>query len=146
MSRNICPRCKGESIIVDNPADATQYLCAGCEIKIYTELHAVMDQYGLDKESAYEYLKTNRISCDADQDNSRMEELTDKIAEHFCSDLCRHPHRTDISQDELDDICCECQIGKFVCDILNEHERFVSGRKQESAWASKLMNRFMAVR
>lgn len=76
MSRNICPRCKGESIIVDNPADATQYLCAGCEIEMYAELHAVMDRYGIDKESAYEYLKTNKFYCDGDQDNSRMEELT----------------------------------------------------------------------
>lgn len=78
MSRNICPRCKGESIIVDNPADATQYLCAGCEIEIYNELHAVMDQYGFDKESAYEYLKTNGSYCDVDQDKSRMKDLTDK--------------------------------------------------------------------
>lgn len=76
MSRNICPRCKGASIIADNPADATQYLCAGCEIEMYAELHAVMDRYGLDKESAYEYLKTNKFYCDGDQDNSRMEELT----------------------------------------------------------------------
>lgn len=78
MSINICPRCKGESIIVDNPADATQYLCAGCEIEMYAELHTVMDRYGLDKESAYEYLKTNMVTCDADQDKSSMKELTDK--------------------------------------------------------------------
>lgn len=67
MSKNICPRCKGESIIVDNPADATQYLCAGCEIEMYAELHVVMDRYGLDKESAYEYLKTNKFYCDVKQ-------------------------------------------------------------------------------
>ena len=53
----------------------------------------------------------------------RMEEIIDKMAEHFCGSLCRHPYRTDITQNELDDICFECQMEKFVCDILNENER-----------------------
>lgn len=78
MSINICPRCKGESIIVDNPADATQYLCAGCEIEMYAELYAVMNRYGIDKESAYKHLKANMAYCDVDQDKSSMKELTDK--------------------------------------------------------------------
>ena len=74
MSKNICPRCKGESIIVDNPVDATQCLCAGCEIEIYAELRTVMDRYGLDKESAYEYLKTNKFYCDVKQESEQYEE------------------------------------------------------------------------
>lgn len=114
MSKNICPRCKGESIIVDNPADATQYLCAGCEIKIYTELHAVMDQYGLDKESAYEYLKTNRISCDADQDNSRMKELTDKHKRMTNADRIRTMSDEDLAMNMM----CpnENGLGEIECD------------------------------
>lgn len=114
MSRNICPGCKGESIIVDNPADATQYLCAGCEIKIYTELHAVMDQYGLDKESAYEYLKTNRIPCDADQDNSRMKELTDKHKRMTNADRIRAMSDEDLAMNMM----CpnENGLGEIDCD------------------------------
>ena len=88
MSINICPRCKGESIIVDNPADATQYLCAGCEIEMYAELHAVMNRYGLNKESAYEYLKTNRIVCDTDKNKSRIEELRKAVDEITSDDYC----------------------------------------------------------
>lgn len=66
MSKNICPRCNGKSIIIDNPADTTQHLCAGCEIEMYAELHAVMNRYGIDKESAYEHLKANISYYDAD--------------------------------------------------------------------------------
>lgn len=69
---------------------------------------------------------------------SKIEEITDNMAEHFCNNLCWHPKRTDISQEQLEDICCECQMGKYMCDILNESER-----KRESAWTRKLMSRFM---
>lgn len=77
---------------------------------------------------------------------SRMEELTDKMAEHFCGNLCRHPYRTDISQDQLDDICDECQMGEFICDILNEHNHEELGNKQKSEWTRNLMEKFMVVR
>ena len=96
MSINICPRCMGKSIIVDNPTDTTQYLCVGCEIEMYAELHAVMNRYGIDKESAYKHLKANMAYCDVDQDNSSMKELTGKHRRMTNADRIRS-----FSDDEL---------------------------------------------
>lgn len=75
----------------------------------------------------------------------RMEEIIDKMAEHFCGSLCWNPHRTDITQNELDDICFECQMQKFVCDILNENERIRADKRQMPIWYSRIMGKFMEV-
>ena len=111
MSKNICPRCNGESIIIDNPADTTQHLCAGCEIEMYAELHTVMNRYGIDKESAYEHLKANMAYCDADQDKSSMKELTDKHrrmanAGVYCSVCHKKVYKTDYANQKIKSKYC----------------------------------------
>ncbi len=56
MSKNICPCCKGKAEYLDIEAEYSEYLCVGCEIKMYDELHAVMDKLNMNKEQAYCYL------------------------------------------------------------------------------------------
>lgn len=48
-----------------------------------------------------------------------MDEITMEMMEYICDNLCRHPREVE-DQDELDDICAECEMGQFVCDILNQ--------------------------
>lgn len=50
-----------------------------------------------------------------------MDKLTTEMMEHICDNLCKHPNRVDITQEELDEVCDECKMGKFVCDILNTY-------------------------
>ena len=50
-----------------------------------------------------------------------MDKLTTEMMEHICDNLCKHPIRVGQIQEELDDICAECKMGKFVCDILNTY-------------------------
>ena len=50
-----------------------------------------------------------------------MDKLTTEMMEHICDNICMHPIRVGQTQDELDDICAECKMGKFVCDILNTY-------------------------
>lgn len=52
---------------------------------------------------------------------NNMDKITTEMAEHFCDELCRHPFRTDITQEQLDEICDGCEMGKYICCILNEH-------------------------
>ena len=59
-------------------------------------------------------LKKQRAAVD-------MDKLTKEMMEHICDNLCKHPIRVGQTQDELDDICAECKMGKFVCDILNTY-------------------------
>lgn len=40
------------------------------------------------------------------------------MMEHLCDNLCYLP-KTVTNQEELDCICAECKMGKFICDILN---------------------------
>lgn len=50
-----------------------------------------------------------------------VDKLTTEMMEHICDNICKHPCRTDIDQEELEEICAECKMGKFVCDICNEY-------------------------
>lgn len=54
---------------------------------------------------------------------SDMDEITTKMMEHICDNICKYPIRVGHTQDELEDICAECKMGKFVCDILNTYNR-----------------------
>lgn len=51
-----------------------------------------------------------------------MDKLTTEMMEHICDNLCKHPCNAK-DQEELDEICAECIMGKFVCSILNAHNR-----------------------
>lgn len=54
-----------------------------------------------------------------------MEQITTEMMEHICDNLCKHPSRPDITQEELDAICDECKMGEYVCSILNTHNELV---------------------
>lgn len=56
MSKNICPRCKGKAEYLDITRKYSSFLCVGCEIAIYFQLHDIMATESLDKEKAYQYL------------------------------------------------------------------------------------------
>lgn len=52
-----------------------------------------------------------------------MDAITTEMMEHICDNICKHPCRTDIDQEELEEICADCKMGKFVCDILNQYNK-----------------------
>ena len=61
-----------------------------------------------------------------------MDKITTEMMEHICDNLCMHPIRVGQTQDELDDICAECKMGKFVFDILNTYNRLNDFDKTQS--------------
>lgn len=54
---------------------------------------------------------------------TKMDKITTEFAEHICDNLCRYPHL--LNEEELEDKCLMCEMGKFICDILNEHNRIL---------------------
>lgn len=54
-------------------------------------------------------------------EQTKMDTITTEMAEHICDKLCRFP--MEMEQEELDEHCCECKMGRFICDILNEYNR-----------------------
>lgn len=55
------------------------------------------------------------------EEDSDMEKITTEFAEYICDKLCKHPYECD--QEELEEICAECRMGKFICDVCNEYNR-----------------------
>lgn len=50
---------------------------------------------------------------------NEMDKITTEMAEYICDKLCIYPQTK--QEDELEEICCECEMGKFVCDICNKY-------------------------
>lgn len=61
-----------------------------------------------------------------------MENIVDSMAEYICDNVCKHPVKC-TSEEELDDICCECNLGRYVCDILNTYNQVNDFEKSQSA-------------
>ena len=51
-----------------------------------------------------------------------MDKITEEMMEHVCDYLCRFPWEI-FDQEEMDAICDNCEMGKHVCNILNEYNR-----------------------
>lgn len=49
---------------------------------------------------------------------NNMDAITTAMMEHVCDNLCRHPRATK-DEEELEEICAGCEMGKYVCEILN---------------------------
>lgn len=56
-----------------------------------------------------------------ENNESAMDKITTEMAEHVCDNLCRFPR--EMEQEELEEHCCECRMGEFICNILNEYNR-----------------------
>lgn len=50
-----------------------------------------------------------------------MDGITTEMMEHICDDLCKYPDQ--LSKKGLEDKCAECKMERFVCDILNHHNK-----------------------
>jgi hypothetical protein len=44
---------------------------------------------------------------------TEIDRLTDEMMGYVCDNLCRHPRQAR-DQEKLEDICAECNLGKFV--------------------------------
>lgn len=50
-----------------------------------------------------------------------IDKLTTEMMEHICDNICKHPIKVGQTQEQLEDICAECKMGKFVSAILNTY-------------------------
>ena len=56
-------------------------------------------------------------------EKNEMQEVILKMMEHICDNLCVHPKRTDIAEEELENICADCEMDQYVGNILNTYDR-----------------------
>lgn len=55
------------------------------------------------------------------EEDGDMDKITTEFAEFICDKLCKYPCVCD--QEELDEHCDECKLGKFICDICNTYNK-----------------------
>ena len=55
-------------------------------------------------------------------EQNEMEKIVTPMMEQICDHLCRFPWETERRED-LEEICANCQIQQYVCDILNTYNR-----------------------
>ena len=47
-----------------------------------------------------------------------IDNITTEMMEHICDNICKYPVMG-LGDGELENICAECKMGQYVCDILN---------------------------
>lgn len=54
-----------------------------------------------------------------------IDNITTEMMEHICDNICRYPVMG-LGDVELEDICAECKMDQYVCDIINNsnHQEF----------------------
>lgn len=55
-------------------------------------------------------------------EQNEMLKIVTPMMEHVCDHLCRFPGEIERKVD-LEEVCAGCQMGKYVCDILNTYKR-----------------------
>lgn len=64
------------------------------------------------------------------EEQTKMDQITTEMAEFICDDICKH-REEGLSQDELDEICCDCKMGQFICEILNTYNELNDFEKSQ---------------
>ena len=49
---------------------------------------------------------------------NKMEKITTEMAEFICDKICKNPINTQ-NEEQLEDICLECKLSQYMCDIEN---------------------------
>ncbi|MGL5436578.1 MAG: hypothetical protein ACRDBO_14435 [Lachnospiraceae bacterium] len=53
-------------------------------------------------------------------EKTRMDKIAEVMMEHVCDKICRFPWEIE-NQEEMEEKCAGCQMGRHVCDILNTY-------------------------
>jgi len=61
-----------------------------------------------------------------------MDKIVESMMEHVCDDICRYPKEA-AEQEELDVTCADCEMGQYVCEILNTYNRLNDFEKTQCA-------------
>lgn len=62
---------------------------------------------------------------------NEVDRITTELAEFVCDELCIYPKDKEKSQEEVEEICAECKMGKFICDICNRYNELANFENSE---------------
>jgi len=55
-------------------------------------------------------------------EENEMDKITTELAEWTCDQICIYPQKIH-NEEMLTDICCECALGSYICQILNLYNK-----------------------
>lgn len=65
-------------------------------------------------------------------EQTKMDKLVTEMAEHICDKLCKYPGMKFEGDECIEDICCDCKMEQFVCDILNTYNELNDFEKSQT--------------
>ena len=63
---------------------------------------------------------------------TEMYKIIDEMQEFICDKICRYPYEI-TNQEELENKCCECKMGEYICGILNKYDKINDFDKSQAA-------------
>lgn len=73
-------------------------------------------------------------------EQNEMEKIVTPMMEDICDHLCKHPYRVK-NEEAMEEICAECQMGKYVCLILNTYNAASQLQASAEVVRSELMQK-----
>ena len=67
-------------------------------------------------------------------DQNEMDIVIENMMSYVCDSICQYPAKAE-NEEELSEICSNCQMGKHVCDITNTYN--AAGQLQKAAGVVK---------
>ena len=65
-------------------------------------------------------------------EESEMDKITTELAEWTCDQICIYPQKIH-DEEMLANICCECALGSYICQILNLYNKLNDFEKSQIA-------------
>lgn len=53
--------------------------------------------------------------------DGNLDKITTEMMEYICDSLCKYPEM-ESDEETQEELCADCKMGKFVCDILNHRK------------------------
>lgn len=70
-------------------------------------------------EKVYRCTSTGSMDCIKEQNvEEKIEDVLDRMSEYICDKVCKFPGQ--YTEEQLEDVCFECRLGEFVCQVLNK--------------------------
>lgn len=74
-------------------------------------------------------------------EESAMDKIVSELAEFICDVICKHPGTVEgdsyITQQDLEDICIECNISQHIQNVLNQYNKLNVFDKTQTAAVMK---------
>jgi len=80
------------------------------------------------------------------ENQNEMDKVIENMMNHVCDCICQYPEKA-ANEEELSEICSNCQMGKHVYNISNTYNGLTDNQLQDQDmnWKNHILGRFSKV-